>query len=235
MDWSSIYERADVPDFEQLLRNPDEWQTILALRIREIVGTGSLLEAGCAYGLTSLLAGAQSRRVLLDLEPKAIEIAQALFAYAGQEARFVVGDLFAMPFGNDSFDVVFNAGVLEHFDFSGRRAALLEMIRVTKPGGKICVAVPNHYSIPYRTAYDYRKARGKWPFPDEEIIFDFSAELAGSPGVVQLSRVTVAPESSLYYLPKYLKIGFKLLAAIRKFEGYLSIITLEKASPLPGA
>jgi ubiquinone/menaquinone biosynthesis C-methylase UbiE len=229
MDWNTIYEHAELPNFRRLIRHPDEWQAKLAQKIGVAVGSGTLLEAGCGYGLTSLLAGARSRRTLLDLEPKAVEIASALFTFAGQEAYFAVGNIFSMPFGDNSFDVVFNAGVLEHFDLSSRRAALLEMVRVTKPGGKVFVAIPNHHSIPYRKAYEYRKARGEWPFPDEEMIYDFSAELAETSGVIQVGRETVAPKSSLYYLSRVQKAWFVILYAFKRFEGYLTIITLEKA------
>ena len=231
MDWGSIYRNAAQPDYRRMIAAPDEWQTILAGKIRSMVGTGTLLEAGCAYGLTSLLVGEQSARTLLDLEPKAVEHATALFAAANQEATFSVGDIFSMPLPDDAFDVVFNAGVLEHFDFAGRRAALLEMLRVTKPGGIVLAAVPNHYSVPYRFAYARLKARGRWPYPDEEKIFDFSAELDGVASVVQSHRETVAPGTSFYFLSRLQRVWFRFQQVFNKYEGYLTIVTLKKGGP----
>jgi ubiquinone/menaquinone biosynthesis C-methylase UbiE len=152
MEWRKIYNQSS-PNFANLVNHPDEWQLDLAKKIRSVVRNGSLLEAGCGYGVTSLLVGEDAQRTLLDLEPKAIEIAKEIFKVVGHRATFVVGDLFRMGFQDNSFDVVFNAGVLEHFNFKERVAALSEMVRITKPGGKIIVAVPNHYSVPYRFSY----------------------------------------------------------------------------------
>ncbi len=234
MDWSTIYEHADAPDFNRLVRRPDEWQVALALKIRDLVGTGSVLEAGCGYGLTSLLVGPGAERTLLDLEPRAIQVASGLFSASGQGARFEVGNLFGMPFADKTFDVVFNAGVLEHFDLAGRKAALVEMARVTKRGGHICVAVPNHYSAPYREAYEYRQARNEWPFPNEDKIYDLAAELAAATDCAQVARETVAPRSSLFYLPWHRKVWYKLRSPLKGFEGYLTIITIAKAGPRAG-
>lgn len=230
MDWSTWYKEIGPVNFTKMLKRPAEWQVPLADRVRSAVGTGRLLEAGSAFGLTSLLVGEQASRTLLDLEPKAIEIARELFSTAGQQAEFIEGDLFHMPFPDDYFDVVFNAGVLEHFDFAGRRAALIEMARVASPGGKICVAVPNHYSVPYRYAYEYRKARNTWRFPDEERIFDFAEELIGVEGVKFISRETVAERTCFSFLSKLDKLRFKILHRFKKFEGYLAIVMLEKGA-----
>lgn len=232
MEWSAIYENTAEPEYQRMIDTPDEWQTTLAEKLRSLVGRGAVLEAGCAYGLTSLLLGQQPARTLLDLEPKAIERAAALFAVAGQEATFTVGDIFSLPFPDDAFEVVFNAGVLEHFGFASRRAALLEMLRVTKPGGVICVAIPNHYSVPYRFAYTHLVARGRWQYPEEERIFDFSAELEGVASIVQTSRETVAPATSFFFLGRLRKGWFKFLRVFTRYEGYLTIITLKKGDRL---
>lgn len=229
MDWNAFYRDAVSPDFERMMAHPDEWQVTLAEYICRLVGNGVLLEAGCGYGLTSLLVGKNVRRTLMDVESKAIEMARLLFATAGQCAKFEFGDIFDMSFPNDTFDVVFNAGVMEHFAFDGRRAALLEMVRVTKPGGKICVAVPNHYSIPYRFSYEYSKSHGTWSYPDEEKLYDFTEELAESANVVHLSRQTIAEKTCFYYLTKPQKLWFKMLHKLLRYEGYLAVITMEKS------
>jgi len=59
---------------------------------------------------------------------------------------FVKGDIRYLPYGDNSFDAVFNEGVLEHFRADQFRQIFAEMIRVTKPGGQIIVSVPNYYS-----------------------------------------------------------------------------------------
>ena len=230
LDWDTFYGSAPPPDFKRMWRHPDAWQVLLAERILRIADKGSVLEAGCGTGLTSLLVGTPARRTLLDREPRAIAMARELFKIVPQEAAFVVGDILDLAFPDNCFDAVFNAGVLEHFDFAGRRKALMEMIRVTKPGGRICVAVPNHYSVPYRVAYRHLKARGRWPYPDEAMIRDFSLELAGVPNVEALSRETIDVNTSFFYLSGPEKAWFRLLHRFRKFEGYLAVFMLEKTA-----
>ena len=60
---------------------------------------------------------------------------------------FKQDDIFQLSFPDDAFDVVFNQGVIEHFEDS--EAALREMIRVAKPGGKVIVGVPIWYCFPH--------------------------------------------------------------------------------------
>lgn len=57
----------------------------------------------------------------------------------------MVGNSQILPFADNSFDVVSNIGSLEHyFDMD---AAVSEMTRVLKPGGKAVVLVPNSFSL----------------------------------------------------------------------------------------
>ena len=55
-----------------------------------------------------------------------------------------------MKFKDGTFDITFNAGVIEHFDDDKiNNRPLEEMIRVTKKGGKIVFLVPSAYSPLY--------------------------------------------------------------------------------------
>ncbi len=51
----------------------------------------------------------------------------------------------ALPFDDDSFDLVCALDVLEHV--AGDTKAMAELIRVCKPGGKICITVPACQSL----------------------------------------------------------------------------------------
>jgi SAM-dependent methyltransferase len=50
------------------------------------------------------------------------------------------GDLYALPFPDGAFDLVFSSSTMEHLDDFGR--ALAEMARVTRPTGLVFVGVP---------------------------------------------------------------------------------------------
>lgn len=228
MDWTTYYSNVQLPDIRKMIENPDEWQILLANKIKDIVGTGTVLEAGCGLGLTSLLVGESINRTMLDVEPMAITTAKTLFDIASQRGSFVIGSIFSMDFPDETFDMVFNAGVLEHFSFSDRKSALMEMIRVTKKGGRIIAAVPNHYSIPYHYSYKYCKSHKKWPYPDEEVIYDFSKELVGVSEIISTSRETVCEKAIYNFLPRHMKLLYRILNKFKKYEGYLTIITIKK-------
>ncbi len=55
----------------------------------------------------------------------------------------VCGDAFALPFPDETFDVVFHQGLLEHFRNAGGLVA--ENARVLKRGGLVLVDVPQRY------------------------------------------------------------------------------------------
>jgi SAM-dependent methyltransferase len=81
-----------------------------------------------------------------------IETWRALAGDAGVDFR--VGDGRALPFADASFDHATSISVLEHIEGDGAEAALRELARVVKPGGRILVTLP--YSERYRE--DWRDA-----------------------------------------------------------------------------
>ncbi len=60
---------------------------------------------------------------------------------------------YTLPLPDDSFDAVFNEGVLEHYPNEEIPQLVEEMVRVTKPGGNVVIAVPNYYSFSLRFAF----------------------------------------------------------------------------------
>ena len=101
----------------------------------------SLLDVGCGPGTVTLdLAKrlAPGEVVGIDMSATVIESARA----AGKDAdaanvTFDVADAYALPYADDSFDVVHAHQVLQHL--SDPVAVLREMRRVAKPGGFVAV------------------------------------------------------------------------------------------------
>lgn len=106
----------------------------------------SILEAGCgsAIDLSNIQNKNSPKRYGLDYSFNAVRLNKKIYEKIGK-FNFICGDLLALPFKSNSFDLVFNAGVIEHFE--DPLIPLREMIRVTKKGGYIVVIVPNTFSL----------------------------------------------------------------------------------------
>lgn len=107
-------------------------------------GGASVLDAGCGEGfVTDYLARRDSslRLTGVDRSRKAIAYAEDMF---GERARFRMGNLYKLPFSDNSFDVVLCSEVLEHLDDAD--LATRELIRVARR--HVVITVPNE---PYFT------------------------------------------------------------------------------------
>lgn len=101
-----------------------------------------VLELGCGTGLIMDRVGPGTRRMVgIDISPEMAGRAEA----RGHEV--VVGDLGALPFADQSFDVVYSFKVLAHVPAIGR--ALAEAARVTRPGGRLFLEFYNPQSLRY--------------------------------------------------------------------------------------
>lgn len=235
--WDELAEGHDLDLAVARHSDPPSFQAELAeLVTRLTAGPSTVLEAGSFIGETSALLPNQIEKVLLDLSPAALAKAQTFYAELGTSASFVKGDLFEMPFEDEVFDLTFNSGVLEHFEADLRSRAVSEMARVTRPGGWIVVAVPNHDSVPYRTGYLWALRNGSWPYPLEMHVKDMDLEFVGA----DLGRPAVATMSSdlrWEYLRGWpvRRLLWRQWEKLRgnDYEGYLKVFYAQKRT-VPG-
>lgn len=116
------------------------WLAALDLAAGEIV-----LDAGSGLGEVTLEAG---RRVGPSGRAVGIDLSGELVARARTRARGVpnveyrTGDVVALPFGDGSFDAVYSERVLLHV--VDPQAAMQELHRVLRPGGRLLVVDPDH-------------------------------------------------------------------------------------------
>ena len=97
----------------------------------------TLLDVGCGPGTVKIdLASRVSRAVGVDRAPTVLAAAREAAART-KNVEFLEGDAYALPFDDDSFDVVYAHQVLQHL--TDPIAALREMRRVAKPGGYVAV------------------------------------------------------------------------------------------------
>ena len=112
-----------------------------------------ILDVASGFGQDALALGAESGAEVVGAEPS--ERMMAWTRLKSEEAggpvpEWVRGWGDALPFAADSFDGAFCKGALDHFDQPLR--AIGEMARVTKPGGRVVLAIANFDSLSCRAA-----------------------------------------------------------------------------------
>ncbi len=104
---------------------------------------GQVLDVGCGAGVDALVAayhiGQTGCVTGLEFSPEMLELAQANAALADcGNVRFLPGAAQALPFADESFDLVLSNGVYNLV--LRKRQALSEAFRVLRPGGRLQVA-----------------------------------------------------------------------------------------------
>ncbi len=105
----------------------------------ELDGTETVLDVACGPGLVASAFAAHAAHVTgVDLTPGMIDEARRRQPATLDNLDWRIGDIGALPFADASFSVVLTRYTFHHF--LDPRAALREMMRVCKPGGRILIA-----------------------------------------------------------------------------------------------
>lgn len=111
-------------------------------------GGSTVLEAGCGVGAQTITLARRSpgaRFTSVDVSADSVAEAERRVRRAGlTNVEFRQADIFALPFGAESFDHVFVCFVLEHLARPVEALSLLK--RVLRPGGTITVIEGDHGS-----------------------------------------------------------------------------------------
>lgn len=109
-----------------------------------------IIDLGCGTGYYLFLLSNLPVKLNLtgfDFDEKALM--EAKVSLAGQDIKFVTGDLHKMPFKDESFDKAVASEVLEHVEDDER--VLKEVFRILKPKGTLVISAP---SINYPFLWD---------------------------------------------------------------------------------
>lgn len=232
--WRSIFSTVSVEDLIRSYKNPSIFQRELTELIESIKAkedSRSVLEVGSSFGVTTALLPPSYKKVILDYDEQALKTGRALFEQLGQTVDTIVLDMFDLDTSVGEYDIVFNSGVLEHFNKSERKRIIENMAAVTKEYGYIIIGVPNHSSIPYRIGYLFQLFTGKWLYPREEKIVNLSDETDTIASIIPRNIVILDKSNIYHYLPRILKNIFKKLDYLFNFEGYLKVFIFQKISP----
>lgn len=103
-----------------------------------------VLHAGCGSGQVDTDIKKRINITALDIS------ANALIQYKyfnGENSKMVQSNLLSMPFENNSFDGIYNLGVMEHFNEEEIICILKEFNRVLKKDGLIIIFWPPEYGL----------------------------------------------------------------------------------------
>ncbi len=127
-------------------------------------------------------------------------------------ARYLVCDVRRMPLRSESLDAVVSNSTLDHF--ATRRefeAAIAELARVLKPGGRLLITVDNPYNVLYFPLLWLSKMR---PFP---FALGYTPTPAGLRRTLERAGLRVTATSSLIHNPRVLSTA--LFLALRRIRG----------------
>lgn len=145
------------------------------------------LEVGAGRGADSVyLARHGATSYVLDYSRTALDTSEELARREGVELSLIEADARNIPFPDDTFDLIFHQGFLEHFRNPGD--FLREQRRVLKPGGYLLADVPQKYTL-YTLRKQWAIRRGTWfagwetqfgPRQLEKIVRDSGFTIIGS-------------------------------------------------------
>lgn len=166
--WSDYYGGQVTPDL--YIRNLYGQREFLQMIVE--TGAKKVLEVGAGTGTMSIFLSQLGGTVTtLDNDPKIIEQARLVSGQFGGRNDIVVGDAFHLPFPNDSFDLIFHQGLLEHFSNERICELIIEHLRVAPI---VLISVPNNF-YPRKDFGDERlMSKKQW----EQILAPFKVSLS---------------------------------------------------------
>jgi ubiquinone/menaquinone biosynthesis C-methylase UbiE len=174
----------------------------------------SVLEVGCGLGTDGAqFAKAGANYTGIDLTDAAVDLARRRFELFDLPGTFRVADAETLDFPDNSFDIVYSHGVLHHTPDTA--AAVREIHRVLRPGGKAVVMLYHRDSYNYRINISMLRRAGV-------------NLLKRNAGVKLVHLVTGEPEDSLREHARRLKAQSDYLSS----EEFLSRNTDGAGNPL---
>lgn len=233
--WERHASEISIEDIIRTYHSPAEFHSELASLANEICKQENYkktIEIGCERGITSMLLNKSLERNFLDFNCEILNKVKQACAKLDIQGNFICEDMFNLSSPDESFDFIFNSGVIEHFNKKERTKLLIEYSRTLHKNGTLLIAFPNHYSFPYRSAYLIKKKLlmgFQWPWPSEYKIRDLREEINAA-NLELIERKVLAKEMIFgywkFFSPIYslLKVTDKLI----KYEGYLTILIIKK-------
>jgi len=164
-NWDKIF-RAELEKFDSKKFSSYWWQNYyeeLTDFINDMMicnGYTRVIEVGSGSGKATILLKNNFQKTLLDISSYALNYAKKLAKlFNARNVTYINGDIFSMSIKDKSFDLVWNIGVIEHYDLDNIKEIIREMIRVCSKSGIVAVGIPNFYSGPIIKAWILKKIK----------------------------------------------------------------------------
>jgi ubiquinone/menaquinone biosynthesis C-methylase UbiE len=236
--WIDYSQVITVDSIKNHFSHPTSFQKEFNVLLTSIVKENdfkSAIEIGCEAGISLMLLNQYlEKSTFLDFDHTVLEKADQACKELNMKGTVMLNeDMFTIEsVADETFDLSFNSGVIEHYTKEVRHKALASYARITKKGGYVIIAYPNHHTFPYRLSYLIGRAMGKkvWPWPKEYKFYSLQEEMEAA-GLQYIRRETMDRETLFkQWVTKY-KSTRKLFLFLDKFfhyEGYLTVCISKK-------
>ncbi|WDV07467.1 class I SAM-dependent methyltransferase [Lysinibacillus irui] len=209
-EWGAIYNLSQVKNIIYAIEN-EKYRTWTRELLKLTETNAKIMEIGCGSGETSLALSINQRKVTaVDYSEESIKLVEYLNNYFEQD--IIIKKLDAtksMPFEKNEFDLIFQAGLLEHFEQEER----IELLKNWSEYGKKMVSlIPNAASIPYRVGMELMKKNGTWKYGKELPQYTMIPEFRDA-GLSVIAEYSIGLYDAIEFLPEnhYLRIAFEKL------------------------
>ena len=162
--WASLWKQLRVED---VLNEPSHQEIANNITQHTLLKGKKFLEVGCGSGGTGMsVAQFGAIMTLFDKSYESLELSKKVFRHQGLDGDCVQGNMFNLPFPENSFDIVGSFGVLEHFKAHEIVHFLKEMNRISKE--MVVTTVPNARCTFYLLSKWFWEKTGRWPYGYEK-------------------------------------------------------------------
>ena len=202
--WDSIWKKYYRNDILSLFNSPDgkvfRSEFIDLLNQFFVLKGSRVLEVGSGSGMISVEFSKRGAWYTgIDTSQYSIELSRKIVDSFGlKNVNFEKMDGFKMTFPEKEFDIVFNLGVLEHFQDEEIINMLKEMARV---GKFVVVGVPYSGSYIYKASKEISQEAGTWEYGFERDFYSLK-DLFERSGLTLLHEEIIGAFSEAYHLKR---------------------------------
>lgn len=197
--WGEIYNEKI---YEQIItdinKGKKSFQTIEMLKLSQ--EQEKILEIGSGSGVTSINLALENREATaLDFSKQCLKLTEKIAENMNCSVKLVHADATKeLPFSDNDFDIVFQAGLLEHFEKEKR----IELLRLwSRVGRKTVSIIPNASSLAYRVGKAIMEKEERWEYGKELPQYSMKQEYQLA-GLKVLKEYTIGEQHALEFLPK---------------------------------